>query len=314
MTTHTSGSGSATLRTAAGLALVTAAVALLAAGWTLADPGLLHGPEAMQGSARGTSLVLLALALPVLLVSVRLARRGSAAALLVWAGALTYAVYNAVLLLFLTPFNAAFLTYVALLGCALWAGGFLLAAPEVWRAGRAVALDAPVRGIATYVWVVAALNALAWLARIVPSLGQHPAPMLEGTGVETNAIYVQDLAIWLPLAAVAALWLRRREPRGAVVSAAVLGLWVIESVSIAVDQWLGVQADPDAAVVSLAVVPPFLVLAVVGLVPLWLLLRRAGSPPEITTTRAWPEVEGPFHDVESGRNVGRGTGTRNPRS
>ena len=35
----------------------------------------------------------------------------------------------------------------------------------------------------------------------------------------------------------------------------------------------GVNADPESPVVSLSVVPPFVVLAVVGLVPLWLLLR-----------------------------------------
>ena len=65
----------------------------------------------------------------------------------------------------------------------------------------------------------------------------------------------------------------------AVVTGAVLGLWVIESVSIAVDQWFGVRADPGSTVVSLAVIPPFAVLAVVGAVPLWLLLRRLPRGP-----------------------------------
>ena len=61
----------------------------------------------MRGSARGTALVLGAMAVPVLLVSLRNARRGSDVALLVAAGALLYVVYNAVLFLFLTPFDAA---------------------------------------------------------------------------------------------------------------------------------------------------------------------------------------------------------------
>jgi hypothetical protein len=266
--------------------MVTASIAVVAAAWTFADPGLLHGPAAMQGSARGTAVVLGAMAVPVLLVSVRQAGRGSGAALVVWAGALLYVLYNAVLFLFLTPFNAAFLVYVALLGTALWATGYLLATREIWRVGDAVVGRAPARGVAVYVWVVVVLNAAAWLVMIIPSLGRHPAPMLEGTGVETNAIYVQDLAVWLPLGAVAALWLWRREARGAVVVGAVLGLWVIESVSIAVDQWFGVQADPSSSVVSLSVVPPFLVLAVVGLIPLWLLLRAGtASNPGVALAR-----------------------------
>ena len=271
----------ASTTTASRLSLLTAVTALVAGVWTFADPGLLHGPEAMQGSARGTALVLTALAVPALLLSMWLASRGLAASLLTWGGSLLYVVYNAVLFLFLTPFNAAFLLYVALLGSALWSVGYLAANRAVWTVGRSVTARAPVHGIAVYVWVVVVLNAAAWLAVIVPSLGPYPTPMLAGTGVQTNAIYVQDLAVWLPLAAVAAAWLWRRQPRGAIVVAALLGMWVIESVSIAVDQWFGAHADPSSPVVSLSVVAPFLALAVIGAVPLWLLLRsasRARSP------------------------------------
>jgi hypothetical protein len=261
------------IRTATRLSLLTAVLAVAAGVWTFVDPGLLHGPEAMQGSARGTALVLTALAVPALLLSMWRAFRGADASLLTWGGALLYVVYNAVLFLFLTPFNAAFLLYVALLGSALWSVGYLAANEAVWTVGQSVAGRAPVHGVAVYVWVVVVLNAAAWLAAIVPSLLRYPTPMLAGTGVQTNAIYVQDLAVWLPLAAVAAAWLWRRQARGAVVVAALLGMWVIESVSIAVDQWFGARADPSSPVVSLTMVAPFVVLAVIGAVPLWLLLR-----------------------------------------
>lgn len=261
--------------------MLTAMIATVAAVWTFVDPGLLHGPEAMQGSARGTALVLAAMAMPVLLASLWNAWRGSDPALLVAAGALLYVVYNAVLFLFLTPFNAAFLVYVALLGFALWSLGYLAAARRVWRLAALIAERAPVTAIAVYVWVIAGLNTVAWLAIIAPSLSSYPTPMLEGTGVQTNAIYVQDLAVWLPLAAVAAFWLRQRKARGVVVVAAVLGLWVIEGVSVAVDQWFGVQADPSSDVVSLSLVGPFLALAAICLVPLWRLLRTPTQAPRV---------------------------------
>ncbi len=272
------------LRTAGLLSLVTVSSALVAAAWTFADPGLLHGPEAMQGSARGTALVLGAVAVPVILGSVWKAFRGGGSALLTWAGALSYVVYNAVLLLFLTPFNAAFLVYVAVLGSALWSLGYLGATRELWRVAKSIADHAPVRGVSTYVSVIAVVKAAAWLAVAIPSLGSFPTPLLEGTGVQTNAIYIEDLAVWLPLAAVAALWLRRREPRGAVVVGAMLGLWVIEGVSVAVDQWFGVHADPSSSVVSLSLVAPFLGLAAVGLVPLWLLLRVSAHPAAVVAS------------------------------
>jgi hypothetical protein len=257
--------------------MVAAAVGTAAAVWTLADPGLLHGPAAMQGSARGTALVLLVVAVPLLVGSWWRASRGSGAALLAALGALLYVVYNAVLFLVLTPFNAAFLLYVALLGSALWSVGYLCASYELWALGDSIVEHAPARGVAAYVWGVVVLNVAAWLARIVPSLTAYPTPMLEGTGVQTNAIYVQDLSVGLPLAGVAALWLWRRQARGGVVVAAVLGMWVVEGVSIAVDQWFGAMADPASDVVSTALVAPFLALAALGLVPWWLLLRRASS-------------------------------------
>jgi hypothetical protein len=48
----------------------------------------------------------------------------------------------------------------------------------------------------------------------------------------------------------------------------------IESVSIAVDQSFGHAADPASSVVSLAIVPVFVVLALVGLVPLFFDFRN----------------------------------------
>lgn len=261
------------------LALANAAASFAAGAWTLWDHGLLGGPAAMQGSARGTSLVIVVVAVPLLLASVFAALRGSAVALVGWGGSTLYLVYNAMLLLFLTPFNSAFLVYVAMLGTGLWSAAALALTPRVRDLGHAVARDAPVRGVAFYVWVVAGLNTLLWLATVVPALDDpHPSPMLAGTGVATNVIYVQDLAVWLPLMAVAAGWLWRREARGAVVVLAGLVLWVVEAVSIAVDQTFGVAADPTSTVVSTALVGPFLALAVVGLVPLWVLLRRRHRP------------------------------------
>ena len=261
-------------RTARILTLLVAGLACVAGVWTFVDRGLLHGPEAMQGSARGTALVLVGMALPVLVLSLWHASRGAGWAMLTWAGSLLYVVYNAVLFLFLTPFNSAFLVYVAMLGSALWALGYLALTRELWQVGESVADHAPVRAVSTYVWVVVGLNVAAWLARVVPALDDpYPTPMLDGTGVQTNAIYVQDLAVWLPLAAVAALWLSRREARGAVVVGALLGMWVIEGVSVAVDQWMGSAADPASTVVSSSLVAPFLFLALVGLVPLWFLVR-----------------------------------------
>ncbi|MFI9561240.1 hypothetical protein [Nonomuraea endophytica] len=95
----------------------------------------------------------------------------------------------------------------------------------------------------------------------------------------TNPIYVQDLAVWLPLAAVTAVWLWRRRSWGLVVGGAYLTMWVLESLTIATDQWFGHQADHASPVVSSSsMVLPFAAFALIGCVPLVLLLRRLLLP------------------------------------
>jgi hypothetical protein len=148
----------------------------------------------------------------------------------------------------------------------------------------------PVRGISVYMWTVVALNAAAWLARIVPAVVHGGAPAyLRGTGLTVNVVYVQDLALWLPLLAVAAAWLWRRRPWGYLLAGAGLVMWVLESTSIAVDQWYGHAAAPASPVASSALVPAFAALAVIGLIPAGLLLHGlSGGGPGVTSASRLP--------------------------
>jgi hypothetical protein len=254
-----------------GLSAGLAVVAVVAAALTFWVPGILAGPAAMNGSARGTALVMLMLGVPALVTAMVHTARGSLRALVVWAGALGYFVYNAGMFVFATPYNRLFLGYVAMLSLSVWALVSLLCRA---RPSSMVTERLPSRSIAGYMWVTVALNAFLWLSIIVPSLfAERPAEVTDGTGLATNPVFVQDLAIFLPAAAVAGLWLWQSRPWGVLLSGAVLTYWVIESVTVGVDQWFGASADPSSEVVSMSAVPVFALLTVVSLVPLWLLLR-----------------------------------------
>lgn len=255
-------------RLSAGLAVVSALAALL----TYLVPGVLTGPAAMNGSARGTALVVFGVAVPLLLWSMWAAARGSVRAVVAWLGAVAYLLYNAVMFVFATPFNRLFLLYVAMLSLAIWMAVGML---RQVRIGAVRSGTMPVRGIATYIWVVVALNLLAWLSAIVPALfAQAPAGLLDGTGLTTNPVYVQDLAFWLPLAAVAGVWLWHRRPWGFLIAGSVLTMWVLEGISVAVDQWFGHAADPTSPVVSASMAWFFAALAAVGCVPVYFFYRR----------------------------------------
>ena len=246
-------------------------ISVSAAAITVAVSEALTGPAAMNGSARGTALVVLAISIPTLVVSAFTARDGSVVATAIWLGALGYLTYNAVMFVFATPYNRLFLLYVAMLSLSFWTILLL-----TWRVLPAVPTTTVRWGrpVAVYLWLIAALNAVLWISTIGPSIvADRPGAVTDGLGVATNPVFVQDLAIWLPAATLAALGLWRRRPWGALLSGAVLVFWFIESIGVGVDQWFGSAADPASTVTSMTMVPAFAALAVVDLVPLLIILR-----------------------------------------
>jgi hypothetical protein len=256
------------------LALVTA----FAGAATFFIPGVLRGPAVMNGSARGTALVILVLGLPALLIAMWSAANGSIRAVIVWLGVIAYLSYNAVMFVFATPFNQLFLLYVAMFSLCFWSATTILHQVDVDALRVRFSPRLPVRGLAAYAVVIVALNALIWLRNVVPSvLSSAPPSWLDGTGLGTHPVYVLDLAFWLPLMAVAAVWLSRRRPWGYLLVGSILTMWVIESVGVAVDQWMGSAADPTSTVASAAMTPVFGVLALVGLIPLYVYFRHLNS-------------------------------------
>jgi hypothetical protein len=259
------------------LCAAASALTVVAAVPTFFVDDVLNGTAVMNGSARGTALTMFALAVPVLAVGLVMSSRGSTRGWASFVGALSYLTYNATLLVYATPFNELFLAYVALLGLSLWSLVSALIDPRPFPAPDS---RLPARGIAAFILTVVVLNALAWLRFVVPDLGEHPPDFLDGTGLTTNPIYVQDLAVWLPGMAIVAVLLWQRRPAGVLLAGAGLVFWVIESIGVAVDQWFGHRADPASDVAASAGVVMFIVLAAATLVPLFLWLRAV--PPRGT--------------------------------
>jgi len=254
-----------------------AVIAGIGAAATFAVPGVLRGPAVMNGSARGTALVVLLVAVPALAVAMWASAQRSARAQIVWLGAVGYILYNSVLFLFATPFNNLFLLYVAMLSLAIWSAAMVIRGIGVESFRERFSSRLPVRAIAVYALAIVGLNFLAWMRAVVPAvLSTSPPSFLDGTGMMTNPIYVQDLAFWLPLMTVAAIWLWRRNAWGFVIAGAMLVMYEIEAIGVAVDQWMGHAADPASTVASAAAVPMFAVIAVIGLIPLFFYFRNLG--------------------------------------
>ena len=257
------------------ISIMAATMSAIAAGLTLFVPDVLRGPAVMNGSARGTAVVALFVAVPLLLVSMVAVARGATRPVILAVGATAYLVYNAVLFLFLTPINELFLCYVAMFALCFWTAVTVLKRIDVPAFARHYSVAFPHRVLAVTLGAIAVLNALAWLARIVPALlTSNPGSLVEGTGVATNAVYVQDLSFWIPLMLTSAWWTWRGRAWGLVLTGVLFVFGFIESVSIAVDQWMGGTADPASTIASTSLSLPFAIVAVVMCVPAFFYFRN----------------------------------------
>lgn len=262
-----------------------ALVALVASLVGVVYPQVFRDPAMTAGNARGTSMVILVIALPALVGGMLLTARdsqpgsqpGSLRGQIIWLGALAYLAYNGVIFTFDTAFNELFLLYVAMLSLAVWSLVALLTRVDVRRiqaSFRASSGTALTRVIAAYLLFVAALFALTWLGQIVPALLTHSAPAaLQGTRMLTNPVHALDLGFSLPVSVLAAVWLWRRGAWGPLLAGMMLVAFAIETASIAVDQWFGHLSDPHA---SAAMAPVFAVFTLVGLAPMVAFLARLG--------------------------------------
>jgi hypothetical protein len=256
-----------------GLVLVTLAAVLGA----LLFPDAIHAPAVTVGNLQGTALVLGAVTLPVLIAAMVLLARGITVAVVFWLGALGSIAYQSVLFLFGVPFNSYFFLYVAMLSLSIWSIVTLAGRLPIAGVGRRIGGHAPVRLVAGYLLVNAALFLVLWLTSTVPPvLSGEPPAFLDGTGMLTGPVQILDFAFTLPLMTMAAVLLLRRRTWGYVLSGALLVMLAIETASIGVDQWMGHAADPSSPAASAALTPVFAVLTVIGVVVLGLFLRRGG--------------------------------------
>jgi hypothetical protein len=233
----------------------------------VAFPGVLHGPVVMAGSARGTDVVILLVAIPTLVISMILSKHGSIRARIAWLGSLSYLLYNSVVFAFDVPFNALFLVYVGMLSLSFWSVAALLTGLSAEKMAPHFALGRWMRVVAAYLFMAAAFFLFLWMSDILPAIVQNTAPTsYAGTGFVTNPFHVEDLGFSIPVTFLSTIWLWWRRPWGLVLSGVLLVYFAIETASISMDQLFGSLADPSSSVASMAAVPVFAFLTLIGLV------------------------------------------------
>jgi hypothetical protein len=174
----------------------------------------------------GNDLVTLVVAVPTLVVALILSMRGSQRAQraqraqLVWLGILDYMLYNYAFYLFGTAFNAFFLVYVALFALSIFALIFGLVALDVKGISQQFRARTPVKWIAGYMMFVALGLSGVYVAQWVTfvATGQLPLIVIQ-TNHPTSVVFALDLSLVVPVLALGAVWLWKRQPWGYVLAA-----------------------------------------------------------------------------------------------
>lgn len=174
----------------------------------------------------------LVVVVPLLVIGVVLARRGSTLGPWLLTGTMLFSAYSFVLYAFDVHFNRLFLVYCAGLGLSAYGAAGLLM--QLLAADRARAIGGWEIVAGWSLAGVAGLAALLWLSAIVPALYADAAPAdVVAAGLLTNPVHVLDLSLLLPGQFMVGVQLLRNR-RGGALGPAFLLFDVLMAINIAV--------------------------------------------------------------------------------
>ncbi len=228
------------------LSSVVAIASLVAAvaGLTIKDL-YQDGSSWATAALRGGDLVTLAVAVPILIVAMVLANRGSARARLVWIGALAYTVYNFAFYVFGAAFNDMFLVHVVAFSSSIFALIIAMTDLDASAIADRYRAAAPTRAVAGLLVLVGVVFAVLWSAFSISyavsgriSLGAAP---LDGM----HTVFAIDLSLMVPAMVLAGVLLWRRRPWGFVMGAAMSIFGAVYQLNLAAAGWFQVDAGVE---------------------------------------------------------------------
>ena len=201
-----------------------AAASLVTLVWrgSFPDPSPASIENSVLAEARGWSAATLLVAIPLAILSLRAACRGSLRGRLVWLGVLAYFVYTYLELAVSPPFTALYLLYVVAFACAIPALVIGVASIDVAKLPVAFGERAPRRTVAIFSILFSSLLALAWLKRIgsLTLAGTFGWP--GGEAAVGHVVHALDLGLQVPLGIAAGIMLLRRSSASLLLAAILL--------------------------------------------------------------------------------------------
>ena len=242
--------------------------------------GVYDGDTVFKGAGnRGSDLVTLVLAVPLLLAATAAYRRGSLRGALLLSGALSWPLYLYATMALGAAYNELFLAYVAIFSASLFA--LVLTVVSIDRAVLAarMASGGPRGRLAALMLGGGIVTAVVWLVPLIGAglSGEPPHLLGHQTTMVTDAL---DLGVITPATLLAAYLLHRRRPEGYLVAFPLLVLMTFLLPMIVAQTVFQLRADVSfTAAEIVGPIGGFVVLAASGLGLVVAVLRAAGDVP-----------------------------------
>ena len=171
---------------------------------------------------QGADLVSTLLAVPLLLLALRSARRGSVRGVLLLLGGLGYITYQYAYT-FAYGWSRLFPVHLTLLALSAFTLAEMLIRLDLSAVTGSFDQRAPVAGIARFLLVLAlGLGAMEGLQVVVALITGDPPTIVTRSGHPTSPVHILDLGLVVPLMLLASRWLRQRRPWGLIAAAVLL--------------------------------------------------------------------------------------------
>ena len=158
-------------------------------------------------------IVTLGLGVPILVISLFLARKGLIKGKLLLGGTLGYFLITYMMYTFIAMYNRLFLVYVMLMSASFFALVLTFLSFDIEKIGSCFSSKLPVKFAGGCLMFSTAMIGFLWLARVIPSLidGSVPLEVEHGTTLTVQAF---DLAFFLPGIFLSGFLLIKKKPFG----------------------------------------------------------------------------------------------------
>ena len=172
-----------------------------------------------QGTAQ--DIVTLALGIPLLILSLYMALKGSLKGRLLLTGTLGYFLYTYISYVFLWMYNSMFIVYVILMSASFFAFVLSIMSVDINSLSKAFNKELPVKFLGGFQITFAVAICLLWMSKIIPTITDGTVPL----GLEhytTLVIQGLDLGFIVPIALLSGVLLIKRKPFGYLLSSVII--------------------------------------------------------------------------------------------